>query len=44
MIEVKYEFQLRELFFKHIEKLDFRVAESRSRLPDYILEGDGEVD
>jgi len=37
--KVKSEIQVRELFFKHAEKLGFKVVESRNRFPDYILEG-----
>ena len=36
---VKSEIQVREIFFKYAEKLGFKVVESRSRFPDYVLEG-----
>ena len=38
-IEVKTEIQVRELFFKYCEQLGWKVIQSQSRFPDYIIEG-----
>ena len=37
--DVKYEIQVREIFYKYVEQFGFKIIQSRQSFPDYLLEG-----